>query len=99
MAMIRSMLFDSKKLTLPTKERAIPGRVERMLVPARHFVNGNKLEGELALPESPASNAAAAAIDGFYDHSDPAQAVCIEGPMNGQTRRIAFPYKKAVCGS
>ena len=23
----------------------------------------------------------------------------IEGPMNGQTRRIDFPYKKAVCGS
>jgi peptide-methionine (S)-S-oxide reductase len=44
MAMIRSMLFDSKKLTLPTKDRAIPGRAERMPVPARHFVNGNKLE-------------------------------------------------------
>lgn len=23
----------------------------------------------------------------------------IEGPMNGQSRRIEFPYKKAVCGS
>jgi hypothetical protein len=23
----------------------------------------------------------------------------IEGPMNGQTRRIDFPYKRAVCGS
>jgi hypothetical protein len=23
----------------------------------------------------------------------------IEGPMNGQTRRIDFPYKKAACGS
>ena len=23
----------------------------------------------------------------------------IEGPMNGQTRRIEFPYKKAACGS
>ena len=44
MAMIRFMWFDSKKHALPTKERAIPGRAERMPVPARHFVNGMKLE-------------------------------------------------------
>jgi peptide-methionine (S)-S-oxide reductase len=44
MAMIRFMRFDSKKLTLPTKERAIPGRAERMPVSARHFVNGHELE-------------------------------------------------------
>jgi Domain of unknown function (DUF6265) len=22
----------------------------------------------------------------------------VEGPMNGQTRRIAFPYTRAACG-
>jgi peptide-methionine (S)-S-oxide reductase len=47
MTMIRFMWFDSKKLALPTKERAIPGRAERMQVPARHFVNGNELEPPL----------------------------------------------------
>jgi peptide-methionine (S)-S-oxide reductase len=39
-----TMWFDSKKLAMPTRERAIVGRAERMPVPARHFVNGNRLE-------------------------------------------------------
>ncbi|MDP1878708.1 MAG: hypothetical protein Q8M17_14260, partial [Actinomycetota bacterium] len=38
-------------------------------------VYGNKLEGELALPEPPAT------ID--YSHSDPTQPDCLEAPMNG----------------
>ena len=33
-----------KSLTLPTKPEALPGRAERMSVPAAHFVNGNRLE-------------------------------------------------------
>jgi peptide-methionine (S)-S-oxide reductase len=33
-----------KSLTPPTKADALPGRVERMPVPAAHFVNGNRLE-------------------------------------------------------
>jgi len=33
-----------KTLTLPTKADALPGRAERMPVPAAHFVNGNRLE-------------------------------------------------------
>ena len=33
-----------KKLTLPTKEEALPGRAESMPVPSRHFVNGNPLK-------------------------------------------------------
>ena len=33
-----------KSLTLPTKAEALPGRAERMAVPATHFVNGNRLE-------------------------------------------------------
>ncbi|MDF0555510.1 peptide-methionine (S)-S-oxide reductase MsrA [Kamptonema sp. UHCC 0994] len=33
-----------KKLTLPTKEEALPGRVESMPVPSRHFVNGNPIK-------------------------------------------------------
>jgi peptide-methionine (S)-S-oxide reductase len=32
-----------KSLTLPTKDEALPGRAERMSVPAVHFVNGNRL--------------------------------------------------------
>lgn len=32
-----------KKVTLPTKEDALPGRTEAMPVPARHYVNGNPL--------------------------------------------------------
>jgi peptide-methionine (S)-S-oxide reductase len=38
-------MFGSKKLRLPTAEEALPGRSETMPVPARHFVNGNALEG------------------------------------------------------
>ncbi len=37
------MLFGSKKLRLPTKEEALPGRREAMPVPASHFVNGAPL--------------------------------------------------------
>ena len=33
-----------KKLELPSPEEALPGRAERMRVPERHFVNGNRLE-------------------------------------------------------
>lgn len=32
------------KLRMPSAADALPGRAERMLVPARHFVNGNRLE-------------------------------------------------------
>jgi peptide-methionine (S)-S-oxide reductase len=35
---------DSRKLKLPTPAEALPGRSERMLVPARHFVLGTPLE-------------------------------------------------------
>jgi peptide-methionine (S)-S-oxide reductase len=38
------MRFISDKLTLPTKEQALPGRSERMRVPRAHFVNGAPLE-------------------------------------------------------
>jgi peptide-methionine (S)-S-oxide reductase len=34
----------SDKLKLPTAEQALPGRSERMPVPASHFVNGARLE-------------------------------------------------------
>ena len=33
-----------KSPTLPTKADVLPGRAERMPVPAAHFVNGNRLE-------------------------------------------------------
>ena len=33
-----------KKLELPTAADALPGRTQRMAVPSRHFVNGNRLE-------------------------------------------------------
>jgi peptide-methionine (S)-S-oxide reductase len=38
------MFFD-KKMKMPAKEQALPGRAERMEVPERHFVNGAPLEG------------------------------------------------------
>ncbi len=34
---------DSRKLKLPTKEQALPGRSARMPVPERHFVNGARI--------------------------------------------------------
>jgi len=36
--------FRKKKLDLPTPEEALPGREERMRVPAAHFVSGHRLE-------------------------------------------------------
>ena len=33
-----------KKLELPTADEALPGRTQKMPVPAKHFVNGNPLE-------------------------------------------------------
>ena len=38
------MWFDPRKLTLPSAQQALPGRGERMPVPARHFVLGTPLE-------------------------------------------------------
>ena len=38
------MWFFTGKAKTPTKEEALPGRPERMIVPAAHFVNGNRLE-------------------------------------------------------
>ncbi len=37
------MLFASKKLRMPTSDEALPGRAEKMPVPAAHFVNGHLL--------------------------------------------------------
>jgi peptide-methionine (S)-S-oxide reductase len=34
-------IFGGKKLTLPSKEDAFPGRAEAIPLPAKHFVNGN----------------------------------------------------------
>ena len=38
------MFLTNKKLDLPTKEGALPGRAEPMQVPETHFVNGNPLK-------------------------------------------------------
>ena len=38
------MGFFTYKSRMPSKQEALPGRVERMVVPAAHFVNGNRLE-------------------------------------------------------
>ncbi len=35
--------MHGKSLTLPRSEEALPGRTDKMLVPERHFVNGNSL--------------------------------------------------------
>ncbi len=37
------MWFDTRKPQMPSKTSALPGRAQRMPVPARHFVNGNPL--------------------------------------------------------
>jgi peptide-methionine (S)-S-oxide reductase len=38
------MFFSKHKSHMPTAEEALPGRAERMPVPARHLVNGTTLE-------------------------------------------------------
>lgn len=38
------MAFEFKKIRLPTKDEALPGRAERMRVPAKHYVSGAALE-------------------------------------------------------
>jgi peptide-methionine (S)-S-oxide reductase len=40
--------MGARSSVLPTKEQSLPGRSERMAVPARHFVNGAPLDGPLA---------------------------------------------------
>ena len=35
--------LGNKKLTLPTPEEALPGRQDKMNVPAKHYVNGNPM--------------------------------------------------------
>ena len=37
------MWFFTGKAKMPSREEALPGRQERMIVPATHFVNGNRL--------------------------------------------------------
>jgi peptide-methionine (S)-S-oxide reductase len=37
-------LMSRKKLEIPSREEALPGRTQKMRVPERHFVNGNRLE-------------------------------------------------------
>ena len=37
------MWTDTKKLKIPSKDDALPGRAERMPVPEKHFVNGNRI--------------------------------------------------------
>ena len=37
-------LMSRKKLELPSRDEALPGRPQKMRVPERHFVNGNRLE-------------------------------------------------------
>ena len=41
-------MFRSTKTTIPSPDRALPGRETRMSVPAAHFVNGNPLEPPFA---------------------------------------------------
>ena len=36
--------FGTHKLRMPSPEQALPGRSEKMPVPASHFVNGARLE-------------------------------------------------------
>ncbi len=38
------MGFFTRKSTMPSSQEALPGRAERMRVPAAHFVSGNRLE-------------------------------------------------------
>jgi peptide-methionine (S)-S-oxide reductase len=38
------MSFNSSKLRMPTREEALPGRAEKMIVPKAHFVNGAPLQ-------------------------------------------------------
>ncbi|MGD1901273.1 MAG: peptide-methionine (S)-S-oxide reductase MsrA [Geitlerinemataceae cyanobacterium] len=40
-----SLFGLNKKLQLPKPEEALPGRAEKMPVPAKHFVNGNPIVG------------------------------------------------------
>ena len=39
------MLMSARKTTLPAADEALPGRDAKMVVPARHAVNGTPLEG------------------------------------------------------
>jgi peptide-methionine (S)-S-oxide reductase len=36
-------IFQNRKTTMPARNEALPGRTERLRVPVRHFVNGNRI--------------------------------------------------------
>ena len=36
-------MFGSHKLQMPARENALPGRAQKMFVPEKHFVNGNRI--------------------------------------------------------
>ena len=38
------MFFEKRSSVMPPPDKALPGREERMPVPAKHFVNGTHLE-------------------------------------------------------
>src|SRR5262249_17826445 len=42
---IAAMWFTSDKLSMPSRDKALPGRADKMEVPAKHFVSGAPLEG------------------------------------------------------
>jgi len=44
------MFHREKRLTLPTRDEALPGREDSLSVPERHFVNGNPLRGPFPPP-------------------------------------------------
>jgi hypothetical protein len=41
-------IFQSRKTTLPSRDEALPGRVDALRVPVRHFVNGNRIVSPFA---------------------------------------------------
>jgi peptide-methionine (S)-S-oxide reductase len=53
--------IDPAKLKLPSKDEAFPGRIAKMPVPERHFVNGASLE-----PAPPGSSLATFAMGCFW---------------------------------
>ncbi len=60
--MVAMFFNDSRKLKLPTRDQALPGRAERMPIPAKHFVNG----APLAAPFPPGSEIATFGMGCFW---------------------------------
>ena len=91
------MLFTRNKREMPRPEEALPGREERMPVPSRHEVNGNRLAPPF--PEGWSSRSSAWAASGAPSGSSGRPGGSTRPPsVTRAARRRTPPTRKSAAG-